>query len=439
MDAKTVAKNLFLEALELCSPEAVVEQTLQVSEGSIHVDHFDALINGPIHLFAVGKAAISMYEGAISKLQSHPVQSLVITSEANQAKRCQANEVLIGSHPTPDKNSLKAGERAIRFMEGIPEKATLLNLISGGTSSLLSMPAAGISISALSRTFDLLNKSGAAIHQINTVRKHCSQIKGGQLLRHVFSDITIINLAISDVPNDDLSIIGSGPTVSDNSTFGDARYILKQFKLWQSIPGEVRKHIQKGVCGEIPETVKPDEQIAQNIYSKVISSASKLASTIADLAKNKGFEVVIADQPFNDDVKVVASEIAEVALAVEAEKSEGSSPELLIYWGESTVKVIGEGKGGRNQELALRGAQKIAGHGNIIWLSAGTDGVDGPTDAAGALVDGDTIRKAKVKNINPETYLAKNDSYHFHQQLGTLFKTGATGNNVMDVVLVMVE
>lgn len=439
MDAQRVVKNLLLEGLELCSPEQVIQQVLSTSDDTIRIDDSGTPINGPIYIFAVGKASVPMYESAIRILKNHPVKSLVITSDAKQAKECSADEVLVGSHPTPDKNSLRAGERAIRFMEAIPQNAILINLISGGTSSLLSMPAAGISINALSKTFDLLINSGTAIEQINTVRKHCSQIKGGQLLRHISPEAKVINLAISDVPNDDISHIGSGPTIPDDSSFEDSQQILEQFKLWDEIPSTVRNHIQKGVRGKIPETVKADEKNIPIHYSKVISSASKLANTIGNLAEEKGFSVKISEQPFNDDVEVVASRIAESALSQLEQIKEGEQPVLLIFFGESTVTLTGDGKGGRNQELALRGAQKIAGHNGITWLSAGTDGIDGPTDAAGAIIDGNTIPKAKEKQLNPNSYLASNDSYHFHQQMGTLLTTGPTGNNLMDLVLVLIE
>lgn len=439
MDAQTVVKNLFLEGLELCSPERVIQQTLSVSNDTIRIDNSGIFISGPIYIFAVGKASVPMYESAIRILKNHPVKSLVITSDAKQAKECSADEVLVGSHPTPDKNSLRAGERAIRFMEAIPKNAILINLISGGTSSLVSMPAAGISINTLSKTFNLLINSGAAIEQINVIRKHCSQIKGGQLLRHISPKAKVINLAISDVPNDDISHIGSGPTIPDASTFEDARQILEQFELWDKIPSTVRTHIQKGIHGEILGTVKADEKNIPTQYSRVISSASKLANTIGDLAEEKGLSVKISGQPFNDDVEVVASKIAESVLSRLEQRKEGEQPILLIFFGESTVTVTGDGKGGRNQELALRGAQKIAGHDSITWLSAGTDGIDGPTDAAGAIVDGNTIPKAKEKHLDPNSYLASNDSYHFHRQMGTLLTTGPTGNNLMDLVVVLIE
>lgn len=440
MDTQTIVKDIFLEGLKRCSPNIVVQQALHVEGDELRIKDQHVTLDGrPTYIFATGKASVPMYESTVKILNHNDAKSLVVTSDAQEAQNCSADEVLVGSHPAPDAESLKAGERVIRFMESVPKNGIVINLTSGGTSSLLCMPAAGISIGALSETFDFLNRSGATIHQINTVRKHCSQIKGGQLLRYLSSQSTVINLAISDVPDDDISIIGSGPTIPDHSTFEDARRVLEKFELWDMVPESVTNHIQKGINREVPETVKPDEVIRGNHISVVISSASKLANTIGDLVKEKGFSVKIADQPFNDDVEFVASKIAESVLSAADKKGEQEESSLQIYWGESTVEVTGEGKGGRNQELALRGAQKIAGYKNITWLCAGTDGIDGPTDAAGAIVDGASIDKAKAKNVDPETYLASNDSYHFHEQMGTLLKTGPTGNNLMDVVLVFIE
>jgi glycerate-2-kinase len=322
-------------------------------------------------------------------------------------------------------------------MKSVPENAIVINLISGGTSSLLCLPSDGIPIEDLSRMFELLNHSGATIHDINTVRKHCSKIKGGQLLRYLKSNITLLDLVISDVPNDELSIVGSGPTVSDASTYQDAYQILLEYKLWNNMPKSICAHIEKGMRSIAEETVKPKKDPIKVHQSEIISSARVLAQQIKNLATKEKFNVILAEEPFNNDVEMVAENIADIVLSDLGNKNDKSS--LYIFWGESTVQVTGKGKGGRNQELALRGAYMIMGQENITWLSAGTDGIDGPTDAAGAVVNGRTIENAQEIDLNPEYYLSNNDSYHFHQQMNTLLKPGPTGNNLMDVVLVFRE
>jgi len=376
--------------------------------------------------------------GAVEAILGEYVQqSLVITSDPEKADECNADEVIVGSHPAPDNQSLEAGQKAVAFFKQIPENALVLNLLSGGTSSLMCYPAEGITLEELRSVFELLNTSGATISDINAVRKHCSQIKGGQLLRYFNPEATLVDLLISDVPDDELSIIGSGPTVTDLSTYQDAYHILLKYDLWEQLPGAVRAHIEKGINGERVETLKPGKDPLDNHFTHVISSARMLAEKISELAMEHELGSRLAESAFNEDVGTVSNRIA-------GEIKNDSVPEeerpiLFIYYGESTVQVTGDGKGGRNQEMALRGAVEIAGHENITWLSAGTDGIDGPTDAAGAVVDGNTVAEAEKRGIDPHAHLERNDSYHFHNKLETHLKTGPTGNNLMDLVLVLVE
>ncbi|WP_445665898.1 glycerate kinase type-2 family protein [Fodinibius sp. AD559] len=441
MDSTTFLKNLFLKGLELCSPHRAIQESLQCNGNKIKVsDRQYPIDERPVYLFAVGKAAVPMYEQASEILGDYITKSLVMTSDQEAARSCQADGVIVGSHPLPDKCSFGAGNRAVDFMKSVPADAIVINLISGGTSSLLTMPVEGVSIDDLAELYKLLNNSGAAIHDINTVRKHCSKIKGGQLLRYLDPKISLVDLVISDVPNDELSIVGSGPTIPDGSSYQDAYHILLEYDLWDVTPESVRTHIERGIRGEVEETVTPKEAPIKKHQSEIISSARKLADKIGDLASQEGCKVMVAEEPFNKNVEDMSRSIAgEILPVTDQDKSQGKQPTLFIFWGESTVEVTGDGKGGRNQELALRGANKIAGNPNITWLSAGTDGIDGPTDAAGAIVDGRTIAKAKKKNIDPEYYLINNDSYHFHEQMNTLLKTGPTGNNLMDVVMVFVD
>jgi len=440
MDPKKSLKNLFEESLDRCSPHRSVAEYIKPDKktGSLRIgdgeQQFD-ITSRPIYVFAVGKASIPMFEATDQLLGDYLAGSLVVTSDKERTESCQADEVIASAHPVPDERSLKAGQKAKQFLEGLPTESILLTLISGGSSSLLCLPAEEISIDDLNHTFELLNNSGATIREINTVRKHCSQLKGGQMLSFLKTNISIIDLVISDVPDDDLSIIGSGPTTPDSSTFQDAYHVLLEYDLWDHIPKSVHTHIEKGITGEAPETTKPGEDSMGLHRSHIISSARKLANVISDLAK-KNYNTYIADGVYNEDVEDVATQIAK---QIGKFLTQDSIPLLLIFYGESTVSVTGSGKGGRNQELALRGAIKIAGQKNTTWLSAGTDGIDGPTDAAGAIVDGQTISKAKEKGLDPNKYLKNNDSYHFHEKVGTLFKTGPTGNNLMDLVLVLIK
>lgn len=441
MDPHTYLEELFLKALDTCSPSCAIEKSMNFADHSLTIDNqsFD-IRNQPLAVLSVGKASVPMYEATAKVLGERIGSSLVITSDNEQAGNCSAEKVISASHPTPDKSSLRAGKTAVTFFKEVPENAIVLMLISGGTSSLMAFPAEDIPIFDLTKTFRLLNNSGATIYEINSVRKHCSQIKGGQLLRYLNSNATLVDVVISDVPNDDLSIIGSGPTTPDTSTFGDAHHILQKYNLWKKVPETVKMYIKKGISQEADGTVKPQEDLLDQHYAHIISSAGKFAQTVAELASEDDINSRIAEQAYNENVQKIASQVTEqISHFVQQNKSsEKSNPLLFIFYGESTVEVTGSGMGGRNQELALRGALKIDGLQQVTWLSAGTDGIDGPTDAAGAIVDGTTISQSREQGIYPKEYLANNDSYHFHEKMGTLLKTGATGNNMMDVVWVLI-
>jgi hydroxypyruvate reductase/glycerate 2-kinase len=439
MDAKTLLKDLYNETQEVCSPFNAIRTKLQVEEDFLNIEEQQFKLNGrPVWVFSVGKASIPMYESLDEKLGKRIQNSLVITSDKESLSASSAHKAIAASHPVPDIKSKQAGDAAFKFFEKAPEDALLLCLISGGTSSLLSMPAEGISIDDLNRTYALLNNSGANIFEINTVRKHCSRGKGGQLLRVLDTTVQMVNLFISDVPGDELSVIGSGPTVADESTFQDAYHILLEYSLWDKLPDAVCEHIEKGINGVVPETLKKGDRSFHKHESYIIGSAAIFAQTLAELAVQKGYKSWVSDEPFNESTEKVAAKIADKVLA-NIQDENPNRPSLYIFYGESTVQVKGTGEGGRNQELAMYGMMRIDGYKNISWLSAGTDGIDGPTDAAGAIVDGTTAQRARDMGIDPQPYLDNNDSYNFHGKLDTLFKTGPTGNNVMDIALVYVD
>lgn len=438
MDPKEYLNNLFREAIDELSPENIVAGNIRRNNRGLEVTDREIDISSrPLYILAVGKAAVPMTQGLMNVVDNEFSGLLIISPADMDVPAKLQDNIQFGSHPVPDSRSLNAGRQAVDFFRRMPPDAVVLTLISGGTSSLMCLPAEGISIEDLSTTFRLLNNSGANIREINAVRKHCSQIKGGQLLHFLEPSITLIDLVISDVPDDDLSVIGSGPTTLDTSGFRDARKVLVEYDLWKEVPETVRRHLERGLEEEAAGPLKKGEDPLKEHYARVISSARKLAEKIAEFAEKDGYTGWIAEQAYNRDVKEVSKMITQMARAVADGIANISTPAVLVFYGESTVNVTGTGKGGRNQELALRSALDIAGYDRITLLSAGSDGIDGPTDAAGAIVDGETIPQAK--GLDPDTYLKDNDSYHFHSRAGTLLKTGPTGNNLMDVVLVFVQ
>lgn len=435
-----IASLIFEKSLEAMSPGRLVQENLQLEDRELTVgDRRISLDNiDEIWLLATGKASLEMAEAAWAVLGEHLKKGIVVTPYES-GPQTEILSVLRASHPEPDVRSIEAGEAVIQFLEEAQGRNLVINCISGGTSSLLTLPAGDISIEDLNQTYELLNNSGLAIREINTIRKHLSRIKGGQLLRYVDPAAICIDLALSDVPGDDPAIIGSGPTTPDLSTFQDAYHILLEHELWDKLPAAVRFHIEKGIDGLVPETLKPDENPVKEHHTVIIGSARKLAEKAAELLREEGYHTWTAEEAYNEDVQAVAEYIAGKAIAVREQHEPVSPPAALIFYGESTVQVKGSGKGGRNQELALRGAELIAGYDSITWLSAGSDGIDGPTDAAGAVVDGETLSKARADGLDYETFLDRNDSYHFHKKAGTLLTTGPTGNNLMDLQIVVIK
>ncbi|MDR8392888.1 DUF4147 domain-containing protein [Aliifodinibius sp. S!AR15-10] len=433
-----LAEEIFSRSLETENPSAVLKEIIShnridIGDTSIDLDQYPA-----IYVAGSGKAAWEMVYTLCEELGERVKRALAISSYEPCGVHSKI-ELHHAAHPVPDETSIKAAEKLIQFLKEVPENSLLLYAVSGGTSSLVCQPTGDISIEDLNRTYALLNNCGASIQEINTVRKHISRVKGGQLLRHLNPSVTLLDLLISDVPNDDIQFIGSGPSIPDTSTFQDAYHVLLKYELWDQLPGSVINHIEQGVDGIVPETLKPGEDSVKDHRSIIVGSARKLAIKARDLLEEEGYNCWVAEQAYCDDVAQVVRNIADKVIVLDEHQNPFPLPAAFIFYGESTVEVTGSGKGGRNQELALRGALEIEGFENITWLSVGTDGIDGPTDAAGAIVSGKTIAEADKKGINPRHYLKNNDSYHFHELLGTLLKTGPTGNNLMDLQIVLVD
>ncbi|MDX1637523.1 MAG: DUF4147 domain-containing protein [Balneolaceae bacterium] len=438
----TLAQEVFEQALETNRPENVLRNAFQ--DNAIVTGEPDQALRleldryPDIYVAGSGKAAWEMVTTLSDLLGERLSGALAISSYETGGDHPKI-AFHRAAHPVPDATSRQAGEKLIRFVRDVPAGTLLLYAISGGTSSLVCKPAGEITIEELNHTFELLNTSGANIREINTVRKHLSAIKGGQLLRHIDPSVTLLDLVISDVPDDDMQIIGSGPSTPDSSTFQDAYHVLLEYQLWEKLPASVKKQVEEGIDGIAPETVKPGNDPLADHHSLIVGSAKKLAETAAELLEEAGYNCWVADRAYNRDVGEVARTIADKVIAVDEKQSPVPLPVAFVFFGESTVDVRGSGKGGRNQELALRGALEIQGYDNITWLSAGTDGIDGPTDAAGAIVSGKTIAEAHDRGMDPGEYLRNNDSYHFHERMGTLLKTGPTGNNLMDLQIVIVD
>ena len=385
-----------------------------------------------IYVIGAGKAGASMALAAERVLGRRITAGLVNVKYGNTAKlrRIELNPC---GHPLPDEPGVAGSTRIAEIASQAGVGDLVLCLISGGASALLPLPAHPITLAEKQAATQLLLACGATIHEINTVRKHVSRIKGGQLAR-LAAPATVESLLLSDVIGDDLDVIGSGPTAPDASTFAGALAILEKYGLVERVPASVRERLQQGVRGELPETPKPGDRLFRGVRNVLVGNSRLALDAAARRARALGFRTLVLSSEIQGETREIARMHAAIAREIVATSRPVKAPACIITGGETTVTLRGDGLGGRNQEFVLAAALEIAGLRNVVAFSAGTDGSDGPTDAAGAIADGETLRR------NPEArrYLDRNDSYHYFQSLNDLVITGPTNTNVMDVRIFLV-
>ena len=380
----------------------------------------------------MGKASAAMASAASDALGDRVRSGLVIGPTVTSTN--PPFRLIVGEHPQPGPGSLAAGREALELARTLSPDERLLVLLSGGASSLMAGPAPGITLEEKRRATAVLLRSGADIYALNTVRKHISAIKGGRLA--IAASGACRTLVVSDVVGDDLSFIGSGPTVPDPSTFADARRVIDTFGGADAYPASVVAHLDAGLHGDRPETPKPGDPRIERSVATVIGGRFDAMRGAADEALARRYHVVVLEAPVVGESRIVGPQQVERMIA------RGRSlprPACVISSGETTVTVTGSGRGGRNQELALASAEILGAAGEPIALaSVGTDGVDGPTDAAGAVVDSTTFARASAAGLSAlNSYLQNNDSYSFFERLGDLIRTGPTGTNVDDLQVLL--
>ena len=385
---------------------------------------------GRTRIVGAGKAAGSLARAVESRLSGREYTGRIVVKHGHgvSLERVIFEE---GGHPLPDEAGLRATERLLSELEGGRAEDRIFFLLTGGASALLVAPAEGITLDDKIRTTDLLLRSGADIHELNTIRKHLSRVKGGRLAEKM-APASVLGLVVSDVIGDDLSAIGSGPAVADPTTFSECLEIVGRYQLEKKLPGRVSERLEAGARGELPETPKAgDPSLARARHVVLASNRLSLQAALTS-ATALGFESEIFRADMVGNVHEVAREFAE---RLEALARRRSGRAALLAGGELTLVVRGSGLGGRNQELALACALRLRGIPGVMVLSAGTDGTDGPTDAAGAFADGETVDRALKMGLDPEAVLTNNDSYRLFERLGDLLKTGPTGTNVNDIVI----
>jgi glycerate 2-kinase len=416
------ARDIFRAALKAADPVDSVVQALRREK----YERFRQ-----IYVIGAGKAGASMAKGAERVLGRRIAGGLINVKDGyvEKLRRIELNEC---GHPIPDTRGVDGARRIADIAQQAGADDLVLCLMSGGGSALMPLPAPPITLEEKQATTKLLLACGADIHEINALRKHISLIKGGQLARLAYP-ATVLALMLSDVIGDDLDVIGSGPTAPDASTFARVKSILDKYELWQRVPATVRQRIEAGLAGEIPETPKAGDAAFERTRNLVIGSNDLAVRAAAAQARALGFRTLVLSTFVEGETREVARMHAAIAKEIVHSGRPLRAPACIITGGETTVTLKGDGLGGRNQEFVLAAAIDIAGLPNVVILSGGTDGSDGPTDAAGAIADGHTLERLPTAR----EFLANNDSYHYFERLGDLLITGPTNTNVMDVRLIL--
>jgi len=414
---KNILMNIVSETIKSCLPDNAVKMELTKNKLLLSSDN--------VILVSIGKAAWRMARAAVDILGDRIKKGIVITKYNHSEGPIERLEIYEAGHPLPDENTLKATKRALELTTGLSEEDVVLFLISGGGSALFELPKNGISLEELQDITNQLLKSGADIVEINTVRKHLSKVKGGRFAKHVYP-ARIVSLILSDVLGDKLDSIASGPTYPDSSTSEQALEIIKKYNV------QVSQFVLEALKEETPKQLV-------NVESHIIGSVKSACQKANELAQSYGYNSLILTTTLNCEAREAGKFLASIAREISENDRPLKKPAAIITGGETVVHVKGNGKGGRNQELALSFAIKIAGSKNVALCSFGTDGTDGPTDAAGGIVDGETYLKIKQAGHKPEEFLENNDSYHALKIAGDLLITGPTGTNVNDVVIMLIE
>lgn len=434
------AKEIFWAGVAAVDPAAAVARVLQRGGDFLRLagEVYDLRDYRRVLVLGAGKAAVPMARAIEAHLGERVTQGAVVTNHASGAD-LQRIKVFEAGHPIPDARGELAARHLLQLAEAADAQDLVICLISGGGSALLPLPAESLNLKEEQEVTDLLLAHGVTIHEINTVRKHLSRLKGGQLARAVHP-ATMMTLILSDVIGDPVDIIASGPTVPDPSTFADAERILVLYGIWQKLPRAVQQHIKNGCMGRIPDTPKPRDPIFERCHYSIVGCNSDALAGCERHARSLGYHTMILANRVQGEARDIGRLYAAILHNVVSSEQPIHTPACILAGGEATVTVRNRGgRGGRNQEMALSVAMDIDGLPSCVFLSAGTDGIDGPTDAAGAFADGNSIARARALGLRfVSSFLRDNDSHTFFQKLGDLLITGPTGTNVMDLQIMLV-
>ncbi len=431
-----MAEQIFQAGIKSVLPDKIIRDKVKWEDGSLVIDTLSFNPDDFDHIYVIGAGkATALMAKEVESLLGDKITGGHVIVKYGAAVSLERIKITEAGHPVPDENGIKATEDIIRMASRTTAGDLVLCLLSGGGSSLLVDVPEGCTPEDIEAVNELLVRSGAMIHEINTVRKHLSGIKGGGLARKFYPSM-VVTLVLSDVIGDALDVIASGPAFPDPTTFADAWTILDAYQLTARIPRSVVHHLHQGIKGVQQESPKENDPIFDKVYHHIIGSNSIALKASCRKAQDLGLQPVIISNSIAGDCEEVAKDILGKTSQYR-KKYQTTKPLCLLAGGEPALKVEGSGLGGRNQHLALLLAMLIEGRSGITFLSAGTDGTDGPTSAAGAVVDGDTFSRARSAGLDPGGYLRNFDSFHFFEKAGGHIITGPTGTNVMDMMIVI--
>lgn len=441
---RRVCEQIGSAALRAADPAQGVRQAIEIQTGpggpSLHAGPAAWPLDGVerVLLAAAGKGAVPMAAAAAESLGPRLSAGVVVTKTGHAAGHAlpASLQVYEAGHPTPDLNGMLAAGHVLRLLESAGANDRVIVLLSGGASALLPLPAAGVSLEDLQALTGLLLRSGATINELNTVRKHLDRLKGGGMARAA-APAPLAALILSDVVGDPLEVIASGPTVPDPTTYQDAWEVLERCRLVEQTPAAVRAHLQAGLAGAQPETPKPGDPLFTRAACQIVGSNRQAALAAKAEAERLGYPALLLTTYLEGEAREMGKLAAALAKSIVLRGDPLPPPACLILGGETTVRVQGGGRGGRNQEIALAAALALDGLDGAAVMALATDGSDGPTDAAGAIVDGQTLSAARALGLNARAALDDNNAYPFLDKAGALLRTGPTGTNVNDLLVII--
>ncbi len=436
---RTDAQAIFMAGLRAVAPSDAVGRHCRRDANHLHIgpNAYDLDAVERIFVVGAGKATAAMAQ-AVEALIGQRIDDGLICVKYGHTAPLKYIRIIEAGHPLPDANGAAAADQIFSLVKQAKANDLVIVLISGGGSALLPLPHANVTLAEKQATSDVLIGCGATIHEINAIRKHLSGIKGGRLAQAAAPAQTTA-LILSDVVGDDLDVIASGPTVPDSSTFANCWDTVLRYQIDHRLPATVIAHLQSGLEGKVPETPKPAMQNWPNVHNHIIGSNLEAIQAAATEARAKAYNTLILSSRMEGETRTVAQVHGAIAREILANGYPVAPPACILSGGETTVTLKGNGLGGRNQEFSLAAAMDIDGASHVVVLSGGTDGNDGPTDAAGAFADDKTVQRAEQAGLSISHHLENNDAYPFFKRLDDLFITGPTNTNVMDLRIILVQ